>query len=334
MKITIKDVAKEAKVSISTVSRVLSDSNKISKETKEIVFKAIKKLDYKPNAIARSLANKKRNMLGVVLPNEAQDLINSHFFVEAMKGMSLYAQSVNYYITYVFSKNEEDEERHIRELCNSSLVDGICLLRASENDKTIEFLKNKNFPFVIIGRPELSEGMLWVDNDNFKASYNLNEKLIKKGIKNIAFFACRPKWNMTKDRLNGYKVAHEVNGIKINEKLISFGKEFTEKVGYDLTEELINKKIDFEAIFTIDDLLAIGALKKLKENNMENISVTGFNNIPLAPYQDPPLASIDIHARELGYMAVKLLINKLEDKLELNNHYIIQCEFLERSSFR
>jgi len=334
MKITIKDVAKEAKVSISTVSRVLSDSSKISQETKEIVFKAIKKLDYKPNAIARSLANKKRNMLGVVLPNEAQDLINSHFFVEAMKGMSLYAQSVNYYITYVFSKNEEDEERHIKELCNSSLVDGICLLRASENDKTIEFLQNKNFPFVIIGRPEISEGLLWVDNDNFKASYTLNERLIKKGIKNIAFFGCRPKWNMSKDRLNGYKMAHEVNGIRINENLIYFGEEFTEKVGYELTEKLLRENPNIEAIFTTDDLLAFGTLKKLKENNIENISVTGFNNIPLAPYQNPPLATIDVHAKELGYMAVKLLIDKLENSSRTNNHYIVQCEFLERSSFK
>ena len=116
IKITIKDVAKEAGVATSTVSRVLSDNPRISDETKERVHEAVRKLNYKPNPIARSLANNKTRILGVVLPSEADDLLTNPFFINAMKGMSLYAQSKNYYITYAFSKIDETETESIKEL--------------------------------------------------------------------------------------------------------------------------------------------------------------------------------------------------------------------------
>ena len=104
MKVTIKEVAKEANVSPSTVSRVISDSPQISDKTKEKVREVINRLKYKPNAIARSLANNKSRIIGVVLPNEDQDLITNPFFIQAMKGMSEYAQKKKYYITYALVK--------------------------------------------------------------------------------------------------------------------------------------------------------------------------------------------------------------------------------------
>ena len=152
MKITIKDVAKEANVATSTVSRVLSNNPKISEKTKEKVHEAIKKLNYKPNAIARSLANNRTRILGVVLPEDADDILNNPFFINAMKGMSMYAQKKNYYITYAFSKTKDIENKNIKDIINSNLVDGVILLRVSENDKNIEYLKSIDFPFVIIQR--------------------------------------------------------------------------------------------------------------------------------------------------------------------------------------
>lgn len=332
MKITIKDVAIEAKVAPSTVSRVINGKDQLAPETKEKVMRAIEKLDYRPNAIARSLVNKKRNMLGVVMPSEAQDFLSHQFFLEAMKGMSNFAQEKKYYITYAFSKNEMSEEKYVKELCESSMVDGIFLLRAKEEDKIIEYLKKIDFPFVVIGRPENTEDILWVDNDNFKASYTISEKIINKGAKKISFLGARPHWNVTKDRFNGFKIACQINGISICEDLIFYGNDFSENIGYELTEKLLRKEKDIQAIITTDDLLAIGVLKKLKEENLNNIIVTGFNNIPLAPYQDPPLASVDIRAVDLGYMATELLINKLEGIENINNHKIIDCKLIERAS--
>lgn len=333
MKVTIKDVAKEADVAPSTVSRVLSDNPKISEETRKKVMKAIKKLQYKPNAIARSLANNKTRILGVVLPNEAQDLLSNPFFVQAMKGMSLYAQSKNYYITYAFSKDENSEKEYIRDFTTSRLVDGICLLRAKEKDETIEYLKEIDFPFVVIGRPEDSNNILWVDNDNFKSMYDLINKLIENGNRNIGFIGAREQWNVSKDRLKGYKMAGEINAIDFSKEYIIHMKEFNEEEGYKATKEIL-KIPSISAIVATDDLLAFGAIKALKEKAIGNISVVGFNNTPLAEFQNPPLASVDINAVDLGYYGIKLLIDKLEGEEIKRNHYIVDTKFIERESFK
>jgi len=333
MKVTIKEVAKEANVSPSTVSRVISDSSQISEETKERVREAIKKLKYKPNAIARSLANNKSRILGVVLPNEAQDLITNTFFIQAMKGMSQYAQNKRYYITYAFSEDEKTELEYINNFITSNLVDGICLLRARTNDESIKYLTDTEFPFVVIGRPEESEELLWVDNDNFQATYNLVNELIKKGNKNIAFLGAKKEWNVTKDRFKGFKVACEINGISIQDKNVVMMNDFNEKEGINGTIKLL-ENITPTAIIVEDDILAFGTLKVLKERNIKNVEVVGFNNNPLDEFQTPSLSSVDINAAELGYYAAKILIDFLENNQSTINHYIIDSKLIKRESFK
>lgn len=331
MKVTIKDVAKEANVATSTVSRVLSNSSRISEETKKRVHEAIKKLNYNPNVIARSLANNKTKIIGVVIPSESQDLLTNHFFIKAMKGMSKCAQEKNYYITYVFSDENKSEIDHIKDITKSKLVEGVILLRAKESDEIIEHLISTDFPFSIIGRPQNLNNILWVDNDNFKAMYDLINKLVQKGHKNIGFIGAVKDWNMSKDRLEGYKIAIKENGIKYNENIVKHEDEFTEANGYNAAKTIVNE--DVSAVVTTDDLLAFGVLKYLKEKNIENMSVAGFNNTPLSEYQNPKLASIDINADILGYSATNILINHLENKEDMQKYCIIDTEFVERESF-
>ncbi|ALB48388.1 LacI family DNA-binding transcriptional regulator [Clostridium beijerinckii] len=333
MKVTIKEVAKEANVSPSTVSRVISDSSQISEETKERVRDAIKRLKYKPNAIARSLANRKSRILGVVLPNEAQDLITNTFFIQAMKGMSKYAQNKRYYITYAFSEDEKAELEYINNFITSNLVDGICLLRARTDDRSIKYLKETQFPFVVIGRPEESENLLWVDNDNFQATYNLVNELVKKGHKCISFLGAKKDWNVTKDRFKGFKVACEINGISIQDKNFVIMDDFNEQEGINGTIKLL-ENITPTAIIAEDDVLAFGILKVLNERKIKNIDVVGFNNSPLAELQIPPLSSVDINSEELGYHATKILIDFLENDDTSINHYIIDTKLVKRESFK
>ena len=333
MKITIKEVAEQANVSPSTVSRVLSNSSQISEKTKERVREVIRELNYKPNAFARSLANKKSRILGVVLPSEAQDLLLNPFFFQAMKGMSNYAKKKRYYMTYAFSEDDREEEDYIKDFINSNLIAGVCLLRVKTEDKSIEYLKKMKFPFVVIGRPEEADGMLWVDNDNFKATYNLVNKLVQRGHSDIAYLGAKEDLTVTKDRLKGFKVACEINGISVEDKNIIIKDEFTEEEGFKGTEELI-KNSKATAIIVQDDLLAFGTLKALKAKGIDNISVVGFNNSQLAEFQDPPLASIDINATELGYYAAKVLIECLENSNVQVNHYIVDSKLVERESLR
>ena len=333
IKVTIKDVAKEAGVATSTVSRVLSNNPKISDETKERVNEAIKKLNYKPNAIARSLANNKTRILGVVVPSEADGLLMNPFFINAMKGMSVYAQSKSYYITYAFSKDENSELDIMKEITNANLIEGVILLRVKEDDKSIKYLKNINFPFVAIGRPEEIDDVLWVDNDNFHAMYNVVNKIIHKGHKKIGFIGAIENLNMSRDRLEGYKMALEVNGINYDDNLVIHTNLFNEDAGYDAANKLLENN-NVSAIVATDDLMAFGVRKLLNEKEMNGISLVGFNDIQLAQYQNPPLASVNINADKLGYNAAKLLIEKLEEIKTKNTHYIVNTEFIERESFK
>ncbi|ELC8443120.1 LacI family DNA-binding transcriptional regulator [Clostridium perfringens] len=329
MKVTIKDVAREANVAPSTVSRVLSDSPKISEETKIKVNKAIEKLNYKPNAIARSLVNNKTRILGVVLPNEADDLFKNPFFVEAMRGMSMSADENGYHIMYAFSKNDNDELKIIKEFATNNLLEGICLLSVREDDSTIKYLKDINFPFVVIGRPD-EEGVLWVDNDNFEAMFKLVNKFIKDGELDIAFIGGKRSWNVSKDRLNGFKDAFKANNLSYDENMVTEGEDFSEECGYLAMKEIISKRTP-KIVVTTDDLLAFGANKFLNEEGIKGVKIVGFNNTPMTKYQNPPISSIDINARELGYEATKLLIDYLNSNLAGRNDYcIVDTEFIDR----
>lgn len=333
MKVTIKDVAKKANVSPSTVSRVLSNSPRISDKTKEKVYKVIEELKYKPNPIARGLVNSKTRILGVILPEEAENLLSNPFFIQAMKGISSYAEEREYYITYAFSNNKESEKKHIKDLTASGLIEGMLILRTKENDENIKYLKDIDFPFVIMGRLKETEGVLWVDNDNFKAMYNIIDKLIYKGHKKIGLIGAKNELNVCKDREKGYKVALEINGFNVNENLISYGKDFKEEEGYIQMKKILEREKP-TAVVAMDDLLAIGAMKALKEKDLNDISIVGFNNIPLCKFQKPELASVDINGVKLGYYATKLLIDKIEEVEDTRDHYIIETTFIERESFK
>ena len=330
MSVTIKDVAKESNVAPSTVSRVIAGSSKISEKTKKRVEEAIKKLNYHPNVIARSLANKATKVIGVVLPNEAEDLFKNPFFIQIMTGISTYVQKSGYYIMYTFCKTEEDEVKHIEDYVNSNLVDGIILTVVRFKDKCIKYLQEIDFPFVVIGRPEDTKNVLWVDNDNFQAMYNVVSRLLVKGHREIAFIGASSELTVSKDRLSGYKQAHMIHGVDINENIIVEVEEFKENLGYKAMQELSNTQ-KMTAVVATDDLLAFGANSYLIEKSIKDISVIGFNNIPLAEYQKPSLTSVDINAKKIGYYAAKLLIDKLENNI-IESHHIIETALIERDS--
>ncbi len=329
--VTIRDVAKAAKVSPSTVSRVISDSPQISEATKKKVYKTMKELNYEPNIIARSLANNSTKILGLILPNAENDLFENPFFMQAMRGISVYAQKRGYYIMYAFSKTEDEELKFLEHYIRSKLVDGTILLTSRQNDRCISYLKTTDHPFVLIGRPEQPNGMLWVDNDNFQAMYNVVDYLIRKGHKAIAFIGGPTNLYVTRDRLDGYKKALRTHAIPENSKMIKFTDQFLRECGYEAMMDILSYKTP-SAVVTTDDLLAFGVVDAMKEKDVKNIAVVGFNNTYLSGYQNPSLTSVDINAQELGMHAAKLLIDKLENKDMPTTHYIVDTSLVERDS--
>lgn len=330
MAVTIKDVAKLANVSPSTVSRVIANNPRISDATKRIVFDAMDELNYKPNAIARSLANQSTQTLGLILPSTDENLFKNPFFIEVMRGISLYAQKKGYRIMYTYSANPDEEVHFIEDFIQSKWVDGVVLLSAQENDKCIDYLKKSQFPFVVVGRPEITDDVLWVDNDNFQATYNVVNHLIQKGCAKIAFVGGPLTMNFSRDRLEGFKRAMEVRGLPVKGNEILEMPDLTIEYGYEAMDKII-KDFEPDAVVTTDDFLAIGANKYIHEHNM-NTKVVGFNNIPLGEYQIPSLTSVDIDAESLGYQAAKLLINSLKGIENTLNHFIVGTKLVERDS--
>ncbi|MGL1890492.1 MAG: LacI family transcriptional regulator [Spirochaetaceae bacterium] len=330
MRVTIKEVAKEAKVSQSTVSRVLHNNPKITKETKDRVNKAIDNLGYHPNVMASSLAGKPTKTIGIVLPNNSDDLFKNTFFVNAMRGISIYAQKKGYFLMYSFSNDDVEEVKFIEKYIRSGWVSGIVLLNAYENDKCISYLKSQKFPFVIIGSSDNSKDINWVDNNNTDAMYEVVNSLIKKGKKRICFIGGAKTLRVTKDRYAGYLRALEDNNINTDVKTHFFYDNFTEENGYKSMIELIPKEID--AVVTTDDLFSFGVLSAIKDKKIQNVMVTGFNNTPRSTYLTPTLTTVEINADELGENAAKLLIENLEIEDFKPTGVIVNSSLIERQS--
>lgn len=194
MKVTIKDVAKEANVSASTVSRVLSNNSKISEKTKENVWEAIKKLNYTPNEMARGLATKRTNILTVALPQDFGQSFSNPFFMQVLKGISTVAKDRGYFIMYAF---KEEGDSWINRFIQSNFVQGIILFHEENEEDTINYLKEIDFPFVSIGLPKDVDSLLKIDSEQYREIHEANgryigsfatktiiEKLENKGEKN------------------------------------------------------------------------------------------------------------------------------------------------------
>lgn len=328
MPVTIKDVAKLANVSPATVSRVIANNPSISEETKKRVLAAMESLSYKPNAIARSLANRRTNTLGLIIPNSETDLFDNPFFIRAMRGISIYSQKNGYHIMYTYTRNEAEELKFLKDYIHSNLVDGIILMTTMENDSCIQYLRDEKFPFVVIGRPENAENTLWVDNDNFQAMYNVVNMLVNDGRDRFAYIGGSMAYNFSKDRFEGFKRALSVRGISADEACIVHEAEISIHSGYVACEKIFSVAHP-DAIVATDDLLGHGALNYLETHDIKDVRVTGFNNISMNEFHKNLLTSVDINAETLGYKAAELLIEHLRHKATVN-HFIVETQIVER----
>ncbi|KAB3534100.1 LacI family transcriptional regulator [Alkaliphilus pronyensis] len=334
MKVTIKEVAKYAEVSPSTVSRALKNSPLISQGTKERINEIVKELGYHPNEIARSLANKSSHTLGMILPASAEDSLINPFFTQFILGVTRYLESQHYSLLLSSAKNEEEELQQITRTVNSKRVDGIILMTVRENDKNIEYLMENKFPFVVVGNPKKRDEVLWVDNNNQKAMFEVTEELIKTGHKKIAFLGGSKKLKVTKNRFKGYMEALQKYNIQLDNTIV-LEVGFCEKEGYLSTQKLLKSNKTVDAIVTTDDLIAYGSMRAVKELGYripDDISITGFNNTVLAQYLFPSLTSVEINSSELGFNAAKLLLASLSDELLNENFYMVKTQLIKRNS--
>ncbi|WP_066072639.1 LacI family DNA-binding transcriptional regulator [Neobacillus soli] len=335
MNVTIKDVATLANVAPSTVSRVIADSPRISEATKQKVKQAMEELGYHPNLNARNLASQSTKALGLVMPSSKDVGFQNPFFPTVLQGISDGAQEKNYALHMTTGKSEKEILDAVIQMVQGKRVDGVVLLTSKVKDEVISYLKAREFPFVLIGKPYKDvEEITHVDNDNVRAMKDATEYLIKLGHSQIGFIGGSLDLIVTVDRLQGYKKAIVHAGIDARKDYI-IHQEFLREGGQEAVRALMQLEHPPSALVVADDFMALGVLNTLDELGIrvpEDISIVGFNNLLLAELAKPPLTSVDINIFELGYQASKSLIQKIENRNEPTKRLIISHRIVERLS--
>nr|WP_303943389.1 LacI family DNA-binding transcriptional regulator [Streptococcus infantis] len=328
MPVTIKDVAKAAGVSPSTVTRVIQNKSTISDETKKRVRKAMKELNYHPNLNARSLVSSYTQVIGLVLPDDSDAFYQNPFFPSVLRGIAQVASENHYAIQIATGKNEKERLDAISQMVYGKRVDGLIFLYAQENDPLVNLVVDEQFPFLILGK-SLSPFIPLVDNDNVQAGYDATEYFIKKGCSRIAFIGGTKKLYVTQDRLTGYEQALQDHKLSLDIHRTFFADEFLEEKGYNFSKQLFKHDPQTDAIITTDSLLAEGVCNYLSEHNL-NIPVLSFDSI------NPRLnlaAYVDINSLSLGrtsFETILQIINDVKENRQICYRQVIAHEIIEK----
>ncbi len=335
MAVTIKDVAKIANVAPSTVSRVIANSSRISEKTKKRVREVMDELGYHPNFIARSLASHSTRAIGLVMPSSSDAVFQNPFFPTVLTGLSEGAHAKQYALHMTTGKTDDEIYDGVVALVQGGRVDGVVLLYSKVEDRVISYLKKRDFPFFVIGKPfKDDENINYVDNDNFKAGKEVTEHLIQLGHDRIAFIGGNLDLVVTVERIEGYEKALRNSGIRLVDEYI-INDEFLQESGQDAVEVLLSLDQPPSALVVADDLMALGVLNKLDEMGIEvpkDISIVSFNNVLIAEMARPPLTSVNINIFDLGFQAAKNLIQKIENPEEPIKRIIVPFNIVTRYS--
>jgi len=331
-KATIYDVAKLSGFSPATVSLALGNSAKIKQSTKDIIRDAAEKLGYHPNYIARGLVKQRTRTICLVIPDNLNPV-----FSEITQGVEHYAYDRGYSIILCTTNEDEKRERFYLEIMRNNRADGLLIFPTFFHvvqEEAIK-LKTSKIPFVIVGRKLGGIESDFVAVNLESGGYKATDYLIKLGHTRIGMIYGVANPDLGKERLEGYKRAFLENGIPFKQELIK-GCGYKIQDGYKAAKEILSNNNRPTAIFAINDLLAIGALKAIKEKGLrvpEDISLIGFDNIEFASYTDPPLNTLSLREKEMGKLAAEILIERIEKGI--SNKYksiLIEPELIVRKS--
>jgi len=308
--VTIKDIARELGISPSTVSRALKDHPDISIETKRLVNELAKKLNYRPNIIALSLRSQKSNVIGVIIPE-----IVHYFFSSVISGIEEVANEHGYSV--MISQSSEDYNKEVA-ACDAffnGIIDGllVSVTKQTEDYSHIQRLEEEGIPIVFFDRivEEITSDRVIIDD--FVGAYQATEHLIIQGRRKIVHFEGPQNRLIGQNRLNGYLKAMSDNGVVIDRSLLipcdSFHSALIE------TQKLIDNKVKFDSIFTVNDFTAAGAMKVLQKNGLrvpQDVSVVGFGDDLTAEMLDPALTTVKQPGYEMGRKAMEILIRRIK----------------------
>lgn len=314
MKATIKDVAKRANVSVTTVSLLLNGkSDSFSAETKKAVYDAVEELQYIPNRLAQNLSNNQSNLIALMVP----DLMNPYYTIMAQSIMERMEQT-QYNLALIGFPEDESKRKRINNLLRARTFDG-ALIVSSKFDRIIEELqKDKKFKYVLLDESIEIENSPLVTGDSEKGGRLAAQLYLDANHRKLACITGPSNTPNSNSRLKGFLDELNSNGIKINKEYILEGN-YTYESGYENALKLLNK--DITGVFALNDLMAYGAIRAFTEAGKsipEDISVIGYDNLEKIQYLELKLTTIDQQIDAIGNLSIDLLIQLLEGK-EIDN---------------
>lgn len=329
MAASIKDVAKEAGVSIATVSRVLNDVDVVNEETKKKVLAAIKKLGYRPNIVARSLKTQKTKTVGIIIPD-----ISNQFYPEIVRGAEDVANIYDYNIMLCNTDLDTEKETEYLKVLKEKMVDGVLYMSTSLGNDTIKLINELQLPTVLVETTDKDRSFPSVIIDNEQGAYDAVKFLIGKGNKRIAYIGPKDDiMNATSLRYKGYKRALAENNIDIDKNLVCFSG-MKARDGYEAINIILNNN-SIDSVFCASDEIAMGAINSLRDKKFivpGDVDVLGFDNIYGAEIFYPKLTTIAQPMYDMGSVGMRMLIKMINKEPLEKEHYVLDYQLIERDS--
>lgn len=332
-KATVHDIASKLGITASTVSRALNDHPRISAATKKLVLKTAKEFNYQPNHIAAALRMGKSRLIGVIVPTA-----NRNFFSSVVRGIDEIADPLGYRVILCQSYEEYQKEVETINALLSARVDGIIVSIAKNTEQFDHFQRvvDKGIPLVLFDRVTDRLDVNQVVIDDYWASYKAVEHLINQGYRRIAHFTSPKKINIYKERLRGYKDCLREHDINFDPELVMESNMQLDD-GQQSLRKMIEKGIDFDAVFSASDYAAMGALQVLKEKSIavpQQVGIFGFGNEPFTSFTDPPLSTVDQTSITMGQVTAELFFEllKTDPKKFVPKKSVLKPELIIRAS--
>ena len=307
---TMRDVAELAGVSLTTVSHVINRTRFVSDDVTGRVLTAMEQLQYRPNELARSLRRGQTNTLGLILPDSANP-----YFAEIGHAIEATSSELGYNVILCNTHGDETKEEHYVNVLRNKQVDGILFVAAGDQAQSIIPTLGEDFPVLLVDRELVGVRTDVISVDNHLGGLLAGRHLLELGHRRIACISGPSRVRPSAERISGYTQALEEAGLSFDPDLFRMG-DFHPNSGYQATLDLLQLPDPPTAIFTCNDLMAIGVIRAASELGLrvpDDLSLVGFDDIELASYTIPPLTTISQPINQMGAIAAKTLITHIEE---------------------
>lgn len=333
MTVTIKDIAKRVSLSVTTVSRALNDFDDVNTETKELIRKTATEMGYVPNSLAQRFQKRKTDTIGLILPTFGPRF-SDPFFSELLAGIGNKAASQGYDLLVSTRSPGEEELLAYHQMVQGHRIDGLVIVRTRKHDERIEYLRSVKFPFVAFGRTEGELDFPFVDEDGESGLRVVVDHLVNLGHKRIACIASPPELMFSQYRLDGLRSRLKELNTPLDPTLERIG-DLTQRSGYEQAMALLNLSSPPTAIVAFNDLMALGAMSAAQNLGLvvgSEVSITGFDNIPMADHSHPPLTTIDQPIYRIGSKVCEMLVNLIQGEPLEEEYILLRPELIVRQS--